>query len=501
MRDLLFGDRPLSVGDIVSVARDRARVELAPGARAAIAAGHSALLQFIGAGGVVYGVTTGLGAAVDTQLGSIDSALLQQRIPLARSVGVGRHASSEEVRAIMAARLGRLTLGRSGISLAAAEALAMLLNAHIHPVTPMTGSVGEADLAPLAHIASVVFGAGEAEMDGTVMTGAEAFARSGLMTPEPGPKDGLALVSSNAASVGLGALAVYDARRVLAGLLGAACLSLEGFRANLSPLSPAAVRLHPVPGLDRVAKCVFKLLGDSDLARPGMSRRLQDPLSFRCLGPVHAATLSALDSAAAIVDIELNSSDDNPAILGGQSLVLPNASFDATHLALAFEGLALALSRAAALSGERIMQLMSPAASDLPRFLAPPLEGRSGFSALQKTVSALVADIQFKASPMPVVILAVADRVEDYGTMATASVLKAREIAEQLRVLAAIEMMVAAQACDLRPGVVLGGQMATLHEMVRRLVSRLDDDRAVAPDIAALVAALRDRDVTEAFLL
>jgi histidine ammonia-lyase len=500
MRALLLGERPLTVADIAALASGEARIGFAPRACAAIDSGHAALLRFMETGGAVYGVTTGLGAAVDTRL-SLASPLPQHRIPLARSVGVGAYASPEQVRAIMAARLARLAQGCSGISLSTAEALASVLNAAIHPLVPMTGSVGEADLAPLAHIAAVVFGAGEAEVDGATIPGAAALARFGLTPPEAGPKDGLALVSSNAASVGLGALVVHKGRRVLAGLLAAACLSLEGFRANLSPVSAAAVPLHPVPGFDRVAECLGEVFADSALIRPGAARRLQDPLSFRCLGPVHAAALSALDGAQAIIEIELNSSDDNPAILAEQSLALPTASFDATHLALAFEGLGLALSRAAALAGERVMQLMSPVTSDLPRFLAPPLEGRSGFSALQKTVSALVAEIQFRASPMPAVILPVADRIEDYGTMAMASVLKAEEILDRLRILSAIELIVAAQACDVRAGILLQGRMAALYRMVREIVRHLEDDRPAAPDIANLVAALQKAEVIEPFLL
>ncbi|GAB0120083.1 histidine ammonia-lyase [Acidisoma sp. 7E03] len=402
---------------------------------------------------------------------------------------------------MMATRLARLARGYSGISLGTAEGLIALLNAGVHPVVPMIGSVGQADLSPLAHIAAVVLGNGEAEVGGSVMAGTAALAKAGLSPPSPAQKDGLALVSSNAVSVGLGALAIHDVRRILAILLSAACLSFEAFRANLSPLSPTAAALHPVPHFERVAERVSDLFSGSDLALPGTARRLQDPLSFRCFGPVHAAALTALDQATCILDIELNSSDDNPAILHPEARVLANASFDTTHLALAFEGLGLALSRAAALCGERMMQLMSPAASDLPRFLAPPLDGRSGFSALQKTVSALVAEIQHRSLPMPTVILPVADRVEDYGTMATSIVLKTREIADRLRLVAIIELIVAARACDLRTGLVLGRRTAELHDAVRRHVPPLSDDRSAALDIAALGEAADHESLFDAFIL
>ena len=465
MTDILIGERRSSAADIVAIARSGATVGLSPPALKAIAGGYEALLGLAQAGAPIYGVTTGLGAAVDTRLGTTD-APDQLRIALARSVGVGRAAASEAVRAIMAARLCRLAQGYSGISPVAAEGLMALLNARVHPVTPMTGSLGEADLAPLAHIAAVVLGAGDAEWMGTIMDGASALAKAQLRPPVVGPKDALALVSSNAASVGLACLAVDDARQALASLLAAACLSFEGFRANQSPLSQEAVALHPVPGFSSVAERVRDALADGDLSRPGAARRLQDPLSFRCLGPVHGAAVTALGQARDTVDLELNSSDDNPAILRLSRQALPNASFDATHLALAAETLSLALARVSALSGQRILQLMSPETSDLPRFLAPPLPGRSGFSALQKTVSALVAEIQFLANPMPVVILPVANHIEDYGSMALSSVQKVADIAKRITLLAGIELIVAAQACDLRCGIELGHRTRDLHRFV-----------------------------------
>jgi histidine ammonia-lyase len=169
---------------------------------------------------------------------------------------------------------------------------------------------------------------------------------------------------------------------------------------------------------------------------------------------------------------------------------LPNASFDATHLALAAETLSLALARVSALSGQRILQLMSPETSDLPRFLAPPLPGRSGFSALQKTVSALVAEIQLLANPVPVVILPVANHIEDYGSMALSSFQKVADIGARIYLLASIELIVAAQACDLRCRIKLGKRTRELHRLVREYVGPLDEDRAISTDVRSLSGRL-----------
>src|SRR5471030_2962214 len=160
------------------------------------------------------------------------------------------------------------------------------------------------------------------------------------------------------------------------------------------------------------------------------------------------------------------------------------------HKALAFETLGLALTRVAAMSGQRIMRLMSPVSSDLPRFLSPIQEGRNGFATVQKTVSALVADIQHRSMPMPSFIMPVADGVEDYGTMALPIVQKTGEIAARVQLLSAIELMAAAQACDLRDGVVLGREARAFHAAVRTAVATLHEDRPASPDIEAIDALI-----------
>ncbi len=479
-----FGGGPLGPRDIEAVARDGSEVVLTRAALGRIAAGYAAVQAVAARGEAIYGVSTGLGAAADTRIVP-DGGEQQRRIVLARAVGVGPPATCEMVRATMAARLAGLVAGRSGASPGIVEALALMLNRRVHPVMPTIGSVGEADLAPLAHVAAVLMGAGEAEHGGETLPGAEALARAGLCPPEAGIKDGLALVSSNAASAGPGALVVRDCAQALAAAECAAALACAGYGANLSPLDPRAASLRPAPGQAAAAQRLASLLAGS----PGMGRRLQDPLSFRCLAPVLGSSHAALEAAQAAVALELNTAGDNPAILAEDDAVLATANFDATHLALAFEGLGLALARLAALAGARIMQLMSPGSSGLPRFLSPVQGGRNGFATLQKTVASLVAEIQHLAAPMPAVVLAVADGVEDFATMAPAAVTKAAAVVGRLRLLVAIELLVAAQACDLR-GLALGAPVEAVRAAVRRVAAPLGEDRASAPDIAGLDALI-----------
>jgi histidine ammonia-lyase len=391
-------------------------------------------------------------------------------------------------RFMTALRSHGFAVGRAGVSPGIVRAYAGMLNAGVLPVMPLTGSVGEADLAPLAHVAGVLAGAGMAGFGGEMLLAPEALRRAGLEVPPFGLKDGLALVSSNACSAGLGALAVADAERLAGAWLAACALSFEAWRGNLAPLHPDAVALRPAPGEAGVAAALRALLAGGELDRPGASRRLQDPLSLRCAAPVLAACLTALGRATEAVALELNSSDDNPAVL--EDRVQPNAAFDSTHLVLAFETLGLAGARVAAAQGSRILKLMSAASSGLPRFLSPVQEGRSGLAPLQKTAAALVAEIGHGAAPMPALVLAAADGVEDYATMAVSAVRNTANLLARLRLLCAVELLVAAQACDLRGGVRLAPGAAAVHAAVRGCVPMLWEDRPVAPDLQALDALI-----------
>lgn len=483
-----LGGVPATIDTLVAAARAEKPVRIEPEAMERIAAANALLERLVGEGREIYGVTTGLGAAIDTSVAA--SHALQRRIPPARAVGVGRRASREEVRAFMTARLMRFCAGRSGISPAVVQTLAAMLNAGIHPDIRMTGSVGEADLASLAQMALALIGEGTVEYGGADMPAAEAFANAGLELPTFALKDGIALVLSSAASVGAAALLVADARRAIGAHFCAAALSLEGYRGNLSPFSQQAASIRPAQGQAEAAGRLRNLLRGGDLAAPSAARRLQDPLSFRCLASVGGAALCFLSAFEAAAETELGSADDNPALLVEQEAVLANANFDPTHLVLLGEALGLAFARLCVCAGERAMAMMSPGSSELPRFLAPPLAGRNGFATVQKTIAALVAEAQHLANPMPVVILPVADRVEDYATMASAVMEKTVAIISRLQHLTAIELIVAAQAVDMRGPLRLGHGTAMVQREVRRHVAPLDEDRVLGPEISALASAL-----------
>lgn len=480
----------LRVEDIVAVARG-AKVSLSPEVEERLEATRAVVLRHAEAQTPVYGLTTGLGAAVDTRLPVEEMAAFQQRAIAARAVGIGEPLSSAEVRAMLFVRLAGLARSASGVSPAPAFALRDMLNAGVHPVVRRTGSLGEADLAALAQALLPFVGAGEAEFRGERLAGPEALRRAGIAPPELGPKDAIALLNANAQSIGLAALALHEADLALEAMLCAGALSLEGFRANLSPLDPRAVALRPAPGQAQASQRLRALLEGSDLFEPGRARRVQDPLSFRCLAPVAGAALAQLDAARRALEADLDGAGDSPAVLADGDM-LSTANFDTTAVALAFEGLGLAGSHMAATAVFRVAKLMSAGFSDLPRFLTPHGGSRTGFATVQKTAAAIEAEIRHLALPLGGMTAPVADGVEDYAPMTPRVIDKTRDIVARLFRLAAVELVVAAQAVDLRSGIRLGNGTLAVHAFLRRHSAMLDDDRPLGAEFERLAALIAE---------
>ena len=485
----IVGDGRVTVATVAHIARGETKIELSAAARRRVRAERAVVDRAVAAGEPVYGLTTGLGAAVDTRLPPEDVTEFQTRALRARSVAVGPPLPRDSVRAAAFARIAGMAAGGSGVSLPVLESLVALLNARIHPIIPCIGSIGAADLAPLAHLASALIGEGEAEFHGRAMPAGQALRAAGLRPVALGPKDGLALINSNALSVGSGALVLHDAGGILRALDVAAALALEGFRGNLSPLDPRAQRARPAPGQAAAAERLSDLLVRSELWKPATPRRVQDPLSFRCIAPVHGAALDALDLATEAIETELNGSGDNPLVLPEEGRIISTGNFDVTALALRVEHLSLALAQAAALSGERSLKLLAPRFSDLPRFLTPRGGTRTGFAAVQKTIAALEVEIHHLSLPVSLGLRGVADGVEDHASLLPQIVAKLRAMLDRLPYLVAIELVIAAQALDLRPAR-LGPPMRQAYGAVRALVPALDEDRTLGPEIERVAAEI-----------
>lgn len=489
-----LGDHAITVAEVVRVARQRATVTLGEGARARVAAAREVVERLAQSSAPIYGVNTALGANTGAPIAPADRSAYQKRAVHARAVGVGAPFPVDTVRAAMFSRAAGMAVGGSGVSPEVLDALLAMLNAGVHPRVPSKGSIGVADLASLSHLALPLLGEGQAEYQGILYPGAEALTRAGLSPITLAAKDGLALISSNAATVGHAALVLTDCSRALDALNVAAALSFEGFRANLSPLDPRVHAARPARGQVFIARRLSTLLQGSTLYSPNAARRVQDPLSLRCVTQVHGAAAAMLWRSRDDIELELNSATESPLVLTETNEMLSNGNFHIAELALGFDALGLSLAQIALLCVERCQRLYSPAYSGLPLQLTRRGPEHSGFATLQKTLTALYNELRHLANPASLDCLPVSEAVEDHASMAANVVAKTAAMVPNLRYLAAIELLSAAQAIDLRGTgrETLGEGARVAYDAVRSRVPLLDEDRPLGPDAETVAALIAD---------
>ncbi|WP_425058796.1 Histidine ammonia-lyase [Sporomusa carbonis] len=478
--------KTLTIEEVVRVARHNAKVEFHPEAQATCEKSREFVYRLAESNIPVYGFTTGVGANKDKK---VEAAYYNEyNVSLVRShcVAVGPEATLAEVRAMMVIRLNTLLLGNTGMSPAIAVMYRDMLNKEVTPVVPERGSIGEADIACLSHIALTMIGEGQAYYKGEKMAASAALAKAGLEPVMLGPKDGLALVSSNALAAGQGSLVLYDIAKLveLADIIYS--FSLEAFKGNVSPLHEEVNRIRPFKGQNESAAHVRALLTGSYLWIPGIADALQDPLSFRCACHIHGAVRDALRYVEDLMKIQLNSSDDNPCVLIEQNAILSCGNFEPVSWAIGFEMLGIALSHLSKAACFRTIKLSSEYFSGLPRFLSPDPDHVIAFGTIQKPFTALDAEIRHLANPVSMDFYAVAGNIEDHANNTPYVVQKTRKIIDNLYYILGIEAMHAAQACDLRqePEFKLGVAGQVVYRKIREAVPFLAKDRNLTIDIA-----------------
>jgi histidine ammonia-lyase len=359
---------------------------------------------------------------------------------------------------MMVARINGMCKGGAGVRLEVVEALTGLLNNSVHPVVCWDGSIGQSDLSEMAQIASVLIGEGEAEYQGQRLPAKQALARANLLPIELRAKEALALINANGLTLGLGALVLADARSILKAFDIAAALSLEGFAANLSIIHPAAARMKPHAGHKRVAERLRKLLRGSYLQSAAAPRNLQDPLSFRCIPQVHGACGDAMEQVRAVFQTELNSASDNPLVSTQDNLIISVGNFDVTNIAICLDMLRIALVHVMQMSSERIQKQLWSHFSGLPTGLgAVDGDPSARLIPLARVCAAIASEAKSLANPVSLSYRSqVAEGIEDHASMAPYVVQKTWQLTALARKVAAIELIVAAKAVEMRQNPVLG---------------------------------------------
>jgi histidine ammonia-lyase len=408
------------------------------------------------------------------------------------AAGVGEPLEDAEVRAMMLIRANVLAKGFSGIRPELAEMLCELLNRGVHPVVPSRGSVGASgDLAPLAHMALVVIGEGEARLEGERLTGGEALRRAGLAPFELHPKEGISLLNGTQAMLGVGSLALLEAE-ILADTADVVCaLSLDALRGTPVAFDPRLHEARPHPGQIACARNLAALLEGSEIRQSHVAcRRVQDAYSLRCAPQVHGAVRDVLAQARRAFSIELNAATDNPLVF--EDHVVSGGNFHGQPVAVWLDALAIALSTLAGISERRIDRLVNPELNEgLPAFLAahPGLE--SGLMMAQVTAAALVAETRLLATPASVKSITTEGNTEDFVSMGMTAALKLKQAVANTRHVLAIEALCACQGLDCLAPLTTGRKAQRAYQAVRQVVEPLREDRNISPDIARLADLIR----------
>jgi histidine ammonia-lyase len=490
-----------SLEALEAVARGAAPPPLGAADRERIAAARAVVEAALESGTAVYGVTTGFGRLASVQIPPSDAAQLQVNLVRSHAVGAGPPLGADVVRGMLLLLSTSLRRGHSGVRAELVELLDALLERDVVPVVPSKGSVGSSgDLAPLAHLALVLIGEGEAFAGGERLPGAEALARSGLAPVALSAKEGLALINGTHLMAAAGGLAVREAARLVDASVVATALSLEAFKGSTVPFDARLHALRPQPGQQDVAARLRALLAGSPVvASHADCGRVQDPYTLRCAPQVIGAVADAVAYVTGALERELEAVTDNPLVFpdaGGEGdgdggEMLSGGNFHGQPLSLPLDHLALAMCELASFSERRIYALLSPGYAELPAFLSPRPGLSSGLMIAQYAAAALVNECQVLSHPAGAGSIPTSAGQEDFNSMGALAALKARTVVENAAHVIATELVCAVQGLEFHRPLRSTEALEAAAARVREHVPRVEEDRSLAGELAELATALR----------
>jgi len=499
---VVVGTGPMSIGDVIAVARGGAPVELSAEAVAAIEASRAHIERLAVSGEPVYGVSTGFGALATRYIEPEKRAQLQRSLVRSHAAGSGPCVETEVVRALMLLRLSTLATGHTGVRLSTARAYAALLNAHITPCVPEFGSLGcSGDLAPLAHCALALMGEGVVDMaDGRRLCAAEALAVSEIEPVELAEKEGLALINGTDGMLGMLVIAIEDLRALVKAADIAAAMSVEALLGTDRVFAADLQTLRPHPGQAASARNMTKLLAGSGLVASHRDDdpRVQDAYSLRCAPQVAGAVRDTLMHAEKVAECELAAAIDNPVVLD-DGRVESNGNFHGAPIAYVLDFLAIVATDMASMSERRTDRLLDKTRSHgLPPFLADDPGVDSGHMIAQYTQAGIVSEMKRLAVPASVDSIPSSAMQEDHVSMGWGAARKLRRSVDGLSRVLAIELLSAARALDLRAPLAPAPGTASVRDLVREWIAGPGPDRWLAPEIEAAVTLVQDGAVVSA---
>ena len=493
---VLDGDG-LAIEQVIAVAAHEDIAALSPASIEKMLRSRSVVERLAASDEPVYGVNTGVGLLADVRVLPADLEQLQRNVVRSHAAGTGDPLAREEVRAMMLIRANVLAKGFSGIRPAVAERLCQMLERGVTPVVPSQGSVGASgDLAPLAHMALVLMGEGEAEFAGARMPGREALRLAGIEPLALASKEGISLLNGTQAMLAIGCLELAAAEVLIDTAEVVCALTLDALRGTPRAFEQRLHDVRPHRGQLASAAHLLHLLEGSEIRASHVScRRVQDAYSLRCAPQVHGAVRDTLAEARRVFSIELNSATDNPLVFEDE--VLSGGNFHGEPLALQLDYLAIALTALSGISERRIDRLVNPALNeDLPPFLAHRAGLESGLMMAQVTAAALVAENRVLATPASPGSITTSGNKEDFVSMGMTSALKWRRVVRNTRAVLAIEALAAVRALEFLRPLKTSPVLEVARARIQSVCAAIEGDRPISPDIAALNSLIHSGQLT-----
>ncbi len=485
----------LTLENLAAIAQGKVEIKIAREALTRMSRSRRLVEEVLRAGRVIYGVNTGFGKLSDVRISAVDLKTLQKNLILSHACGIGPELSAPEVRALLVLKINALLGGHSGSRPVVAESSLKLLQNDVLPVIPEKGSVGASgDLAPLAHLALVLIGEGEADCKGQRLAGAKVLRNIGLLPLELEAKEGLALLNGTQFMTAVGALAFSQIE-----ILSRTADIIGAMSAEALLCTPVAfdARIHAARGYrgqQESAANLRRLMADSPIRTSHLEcGRVQDAYSIRCMPQVHGAVRDQLRALREIFATELNAATDNPLVFvedhstEPMGEILSGGNFHGHPISTACDFLSILSTHLANISERRLALMMDPVASDsgLPSFLIKNSGLNSGFMIAQVAAASLVSENKILSHPASVDSIPTSANKEDYVSMGAAAAVKARNAVRNATQVLAIELLAACQALDLRAPLKPGPATGAVLDLVRQVAPTLVQDRILANDVAA----------------
>jgi len=502
MTPLILIPGETTLDQLASVYWQDAPVSIDPACRPSVDAAAARIAAAAAGNAPVYGVNTGFGKLAALKIEQADTARLQRNLILSHAAGVGEPIRRRHARMMMALKLLSLGRGASGVRWSLIELLQDMLAKGVTPVVPGQGSVGASgDLAPLAHMAAVIIGEGQATFEGEVLSGANALASAGLAPIALGPKEGLALINGTQFSTAFALAGLFEAWRAVQSSLVVSALSTDAIMGSTAPLRPEIHALRGHRGQIEAAAAMRDVLAHSDIReshRDGDSR-VQDPYCIRCQPQVMGAAIDVLRQAAATLAIEANAATDNPLVLTEADMIVSGGNFHAEPVGFAADMIALAISEIGAIAQRRIALMVDPTLSfDLPPFLTPDPGLNSGLMIAEVTTAALMSENKHLANPCVTDSTPTSANQEDHVSMAAHGAKRLLPMMRNLERIIGVELLCAAQGVEFRAPLTTSRALQNVVAALRQQVATLGEDRFLAPDMETAAALIASGRITEA---